>query len=198
MPAIDVVPRLKFASRNRVALMLTTLVAGFLVILSVGSSVAVYHYIHLAEAREEALGRAEKARALAAEARREADRRASEAREVVDFLINDLPSWASPYMAQGEPITVREALDQADRIDCLPVRGPAARRGVGPPVDRRSVLRDRRPREGRAPPGAGRGVTDGAPRPRASGNALGSPSVCTIAEEVRAGSRCAGNQSTAL
>jgi tetratricopeptide (TPR) repeat protein len=47
-------------------------------------------------------------------ARQEADRRAAEAREVVDFLINDLIGAASPSRAQGKVPTVDQVLAQAD------------------------------------------------------------------------------------
>ena len=48
-------------------------------------------------------------------ARQEADRRATEAREVVDFLINDLIGAASPSRAQGKMPTVDQVLAQADQ-----------------------------------------------------------------------------------
>jgi serine/threonine protein kinase len=48
-------------------------------------------------------------------ARQEADRRATEAREVVDFLINDLIGAASPSQAQGTMPTVDQVLARADR-----------------------------------------------------------------------------------
>jgi tetratricopeptide (TPR) repeat protein len=48
-------------------------------------------------------------------ARQEAVRRATEAREVVDFLINDLIGAASPSRAQGKLPTVDEVLARADQ-----------------------------------------------------------------------------------
>jgi hypothetical protein len=48
-------------------------------------------------------------------ARQAADRRATEAREVVDFLINDLIGAAGPSRAQGKIPTVDQVLAQADR-----------------------------------------------------------------------------------
>ena len=48
-------------------------------------------------------------------ARQEADRRATEAREVVDFLINDLIGAASPSRAQGTMPTVDQVLARADQ-----------------------------------------------------------------------------------
>jgi tetratricopeptide (TPR) repeat protein len=51
----------------------------------------------------------------ATKAEREADRRATEAREVVDFLINDLIGAASPSRTQGKMPTVDQVLAQADQ-----------------------------------------------------------------------------------
>ena len=48
-------------------------------------------------------------------ARQEADRRATEAREVVDFLINDLIGAAAPSRAQGTIPTVDQVLARADQ-----------------------------------------------------------------------------------
>jgi tetratricopeptide (TPR) repeat protein len=48
-------------------------------------------------------------------ARQDADRRATEAREVVDFLINDLIGAASPSRAQGKIPTVDQVLARADQ-----------------------------------------------------------------------------------
>ena len=48
-------------------------------------------------------------------ARQEADRRATEAREVVDFLINDMIGAAAPSRAQGKIPTVDQVLAQAEQ-----------------------------------------------------------------------------------
>jgi tetratricopeptide (TPR) repeat protein len=53
-------------------------------------------------------------RSRADSARQEADRRFTEAREVVDFLINDLIGAASPSRAQGTIPTVDQVLARAD------------------------------------------------------------------------------------
>jgi tetratricopeptide (TPR) repeat protein len=50
----------------------------------------------------------------ATRAEREADRRGAEAREVVDFLINDMIGAASPSRTQGKMPTVDKVLAQAD------------------------------------------------------------------------------------
>jgi non-specific serine/threonine protein kinase/serine/threonine-protein kinase len=84
----------KFVRRNRVALATATVVATALV---AGTTVSTWQAIR------------------ATRAERDADRRAAEAREVVDFLINDMIGAASPSRAQGKISTVDQILDQADQ-----------------------------------------------------------------------------------
>jgi tetratricopeptide (TPR) repeat protein len=125
----------KVARRNRAALVTTAVVATALV---AGTAVSTWEAIRamkaegLAENRLEAervalqqagrlLGQVTEERNRVTEernradlARGEADRRATEAREVVDFLINDLIGAASPSRAQGKIPTVDQVLARAD------------------------------------------------------------------------------------
>ena len=70
-------------------------------------------------------------RNLADLARQDADRRATEAREVVEFLINDLIGTATPARAQGKTPTVDQVLALADRN--------IARRFAGRPLIEASI-----------------------------------------------------------
>jgi non-specific serine/threonine protein kinase/serine/threonine-protein kinase len=83
----------KFGRRNRVALATATVVA---IALVAGTAVSTWEAVR------------------ATRAEREADRRGAEAREVVDFLINDMIGAASPSQTQGKMPTVDKVLAQAD------------------------------------------------------------------------------------
>jgi tetratricopeptide (TPR) repeat protein len=104
----------KFARRNKRALATTMLVAATLV---AGTAVSTWQAIRATTA--EGLARTRlvevtQERSRADSARQEADRRATEAREVVDFLINDLIGAAAPSRAQGTMPTVDQVLARAD------------------------------------------------------------------------------------
>jgi serine/threonine protein kinase/tetratricopeptide (TPR) repeat protein len=126
----------KAARRNRAALVTAAVLAAALI---AGTAVSTWEAIRamkaegLAENRlkAESAARQEAGRLLgqvteernrvtqeknrADQARQEADRRAIEAREVVDFLINDLIGAASPSQAQGKIPTVDQVLARADQ-----------------------------------------------------------------------------------
>jgi serine/threonine protein kinase/tetratricopeptide (TPR) repeat protein len=84
----------KFGRRNRVALATAAVVS---IALVAGTAVSTWEAIR------------------ATRAEREADRRGAEAREVVDFLINDMIGAASPSRTQGKMPTVDKVLAQADQ-----------------------------------------------------------------------------------
>jgi serine/threonine protein kinase len=98
----------KFGRRNRVALATATVVATALV---AGTVVSTWEAIRAVKAE----GLAQTRLGEAMLARREANRRATEAREVVDFLINDMIGAASPSRTQGKIPTVDQVLAQADQ-----------------------------------------------------------------------------------
>jgi serine/threonine protein kinase/tetratricopeptide (TPR) repeat protein len=126
----------KAARRNRAALVTAAVLATALV---AGTAVSTWEAIRATKAegladnrlKAESAARQEAGRLLgqvteernrvaqeknrADQARQEADRRATEAREVVDFLINDLIGAASPSQAQGKIPTVDQVLARADR-----------------------------------------------------------------------------------
>jgi serine/threonine protein kinase/tetratricopeptide (TPR) repeat protein len=118
----------KYARRNRAALATAAVVATALL---AGTAASTWEAIRaikaegLAETRagaeraardkaDQLLGEVTQERNRADVARQDADRRATEAREVVDFLINDLIGAASPSQAQGKIPTVDQVLARAD------------------------------------------------------------------------------------
>jgi serine/threonine protein kinase/tetratricopeptide (TPR) repeat protein len=118
----------KFARRNRTMIVAATVVAAALVsgtVVSTWGAIRATQAEGLAEtrlaaertARREAdrlLGEVTQEQNRANLARQDADRRATEAREVVDFLINDLIGAAAPSQAQGQIPTVDQVLARAD------------------------------------------------------------------------------------
>jgi serine/threonine protein kinase/tetratricopeptide (TPR) repeat protein len=126
----------KAARRNRAALVTVAVLATALM---AGTAVSTWEAIRAMKAEElaenrlkaESAARQEAGRLLgkvteernrvtqeknrADQARQEADRRATEAREVVDFLINDLIGAARPSQAQGKIPTVDQVLVRADQ-----------------------------------------------------------------------------------
>jgi serine/threonine protein kinase/tetratricopeptide (TPR) repeat protein len=118
----------KFARRNRTMLAAAAGVVAALVVgtvVSTREAIRATHAEGLAETRLEAertargeadrlLGEVTQERNRADLARQEADRRATEAREVVDFLINDLIGAAAPSQTQGKIPTVDQVLARAD------------------------------------------------------------------------------------
>jgi tetratricopeptide (TPR) repeat protein len=112
----------KCARRNRVPLATTAVVAMALI---AGTGVSTWEAIRavraegLAQKRLETEGvarlQAMGERNRADLARQEADRRGTEAREVVEFLINDMIGAASPSRTQGKITTVDKVLAQADQ-----------------------------------------------------------------------------------
>jgi serine/threonine protein kinase/tetratricopeptide (TPR) repeat protein len=107
----------KFVRRNRAALATAAVVMAALV---AGTAASTWEAIEASQERNRA-----------DLARREADRRATEAREVVDYLINDLIGAASPSRAQGKVPTVDQVLAQAD--------GNIAQRFAGRPLIEASI-----------------------------------------------------------
>jgi serine/threonine protein kinase/tetratricopeptide (TPR) repeat protein len=112
----------KAARRNRTAL-LTAVVVGTALV--AGTAVSAWQAFRArnaeAMARErlgaeqDARGKADRLLGEVTQARQDADRRATEAREVVDFLINDLIGAASPSRAQGTIPPVDQVLARADQ-----------------------------------------------------------------------------------
>jgi tetratricopeptide (TPR) repeat protein len=119
----------KYARRNRAVLVTAAVVATALV---AGTVVSTWEAIRATNAEGESqvrlraeqkargeadrlLGEVTQERNRADRAGQEAGRRATEAREVVDFLINDLIGAASPSRAQGKIPTVDQVLAQADQ-----------------------------------------------------------------------------------
>jgi tetratricopeptide (TPR) repeat protein len=119
----------KYARRNRTVLVTAAVVATALV---AGTVVSTWEALRATNAEGESqvrlraeqkargeadrlLGEVTQERNRAQLARQEADRRATEAREVVDFLINDLIGAASPSRSQGEIPTVDKVLARADQ-----------------------------------------------------------------------------------
>jgi tetratricopeptide (TPR) repeat protein len=87
--------------------------------MTAGTAVSTWQAIRATKAEglaETRLGEVTNERNRTDLARQEADRRATEAKEVVDFLINDLIGAASPSRAQGKIPTVDQVLARADQI----------------------------------------------------------------------------------
>jgi non-specific serine/threonine protein kinase/serine/threonine-protein kinase len=113
----------KFARRNRVALATVAVVSLALV---AGTAVSTWEAIRAVKAEGLAQKRLEAESAALLQvteernrtnvAHEDADRRATEAREVVEFLVNDLIRAAIPSRAQGNMPTVDKVLAEADQL----------------------------------------------------------------------------------
>ena len=102
----------KWARRHQSVLMTAAVVLVLGMAASTWEAIRATNAEGLARAR---LGEVTKERNRADSARQDADRRATEAREVVDFLINDMIGAAAPSRALGTIPTVDKVLAKADQ-----------------------------------------------------------------------------------